>query len=253
MVNYIEESTMHKGIIYRGKSLIDGKPIVVLATMGNPKKTNTKTGAMLQTYILVDNGKLPVENNRTGADYSICGECEYKGTPNLEKDSGTADERICYVVIAQGATAACKSFLAGNYPDAMTHNKRSQLGAGRMVRLGSYGDPAAVPSHVWDSLLWQAKGHTAYTHQSGIDSADVRRDMMMISADNIQSAKIAWSTGARTFRVIKDYSEMDTKNEIACPADTRGLQCQACGLCRGNSVGGKSIAIAAHGNGKVYL
>ena len=37
------------GIIYRGASLIDGKPIVVIATYSNQNK---KTGAMLHTYIL---------------------------------------------------------------------------------------------------------------------------------------------------------------------------------------------------------
>ena len=38
----------NSGIIYNA-SLIDGKPIVVIATYSN---RNTKTGAMVQTYIL---------------------------------------------------------------------------------------------------------------------------------------------------------------------------------------------------------
>lgn len=240
----------HKGIIYKGPSLIDGSPIVVLATMGNTSQPNTKTGAMLQTYILVDNGKTPTENNRTGADYSICGGCALKGKPNLEKTSGEADERICYVKLFHGPRSAYESYLNGGYEDLTGHLKTSALGAGRMVRLGTYGDPAAVPSHVWDSLLWQAAGHTAYTHQTG---AGVRRDMMMISADDIHRARIAWSNGNRTFRVVKDYSEMDKANEIACPADTKGLTCLACGLCKGAANGGKSIVIKAHGSGAKHF
>lgn len=240
----------HKGILYKGPSMIDGSPIVVLATMGNTSQPNTKTGPMLQTYILVDNGKTPTENNRTGADVSICGGCEYKGTPNLEKTSGEADGRICYVKLFHGPRSAFESYLNGGYEDLTGHAKTSALGAGRMVRLGTYGDPAAVPSHIWDSLLWQAAGHTAYTHQTG---AGVRRDMMMISADDIKKARIAWSNGNRTFRVVEDYSEMDKANEIACPADTKGLTCLACGLCKGSANGGKSIAIKVHGSGAKYF
>ncbi len=39
---------MKSGIIYNGPSLLDGKPIVVIATFSN---RNTKTGAVVQTYI----------------------------------------------------------------------------------------------------------------------------------------------------------------------------------------------------------
>jgi hypothetical protein len=63
---------MDKAIIYKGPSLIDHSPIVVIATYSD---RNTKTGGMVQTYILADNGKSPIENNRTGGDFSICGNC----------------------------------------------------------------------------------------------------------------------------------------------------------------------------------
>ena len=36
-------------VIYRGPSLLDGAPIVVIATVTD---TNSKTGAMVQTYII---------------------------------------------------------------------------------------------------------------------------------------------------------------------------------------------------------
>ena len=39
-------------ILYRGPSILDGTPIVVVATM---KTANPKTGDMIQTFILVDN------------------------------------------------------------------------------------------------------------------------------------------------------------------------------------------------------
>ena len=40
---------MKSGIIYKGPSLLDGKPIVVIATLSN---RNSKTGNVVQTYIL---------------------------------------------------------------------------------------------------------------------------------------------------------------------------------------------------------
>ena len=59
---------MSNKIIYKGPSLIDGKPIVVIAIV---QSRNTKTGNMVQTYILNDNGKSPLENNKTGLDLSL--------------------------------------------------------------------------------------------------------------------------------------------------------------------------------------
>ena len=51
---------MKSGIIYKGPSQLDGKPIVVIATYSN---RNTKTGAVVQTYILT-----PGESSRSQQD-----------------------------------------------------------------------------------------------------------------------------------------------------------------------------------------
>lgn len=48
-------------IIYRGKSLIDNQNIIVVATVSSK---NRKTGDMVQTYILNDNGMTPCENSK---------------------------------------------------------------------------------------------------------------------------------------------------------------------------------------------
>ena len=238
----------NSGVIYQGPSLIDGAPIVVIATYSN---RNTKTGAMVQTYILRSDID-PRDANKSGADYSICGNCPHKGTPTDNPNKKLANNRSCYVVIGQGPTIVYKSFKRGVYGDMQGHSKTAELGRGRMVRLGTYGDPAAVPSYIWDSLLADSAGHTAYSHQSGIKSADVRPDLFMISADNESQARAAWDNGARTFRIVSDYSELVRGKEIACPADTKGIECQACGLCKGASKA-KSIAIVVHGNGAKYI
>jgi len=66
---------MKSGIIYKGPSLLDGKPIVVIATFSN---RNTKTGAVVQTYILRSDIN-PLEASKTGEDFSICGDCTMRG------------------------------------------------------------------------------------------------------------------------------------------------------------------------------
>lgn len=236
------------GVIYQGPSLIDGQPIVVIATYSN---RNTKTGAMVQTYILRSDID-PRDANKSGEDYSICGNCPHRGTPTNDPAKKLADNRSCYVVIGQGVLITYKAFTRGVYGDAQGHDKAAELGRGRMVRLGTYGDPAAVPSYIWDSLLSESKGHTAYSHQSGVKGAQFRPDIMMQSADNETQARAAWDSGARTFRIVSDASEIVAGQEIHCPAQTKSIECQACGLCMGASKA-KSIAVVKHGNGAKYI
>ena len=61
-------------VIYKGASLIDGKPIVVIA---NISSVNAKTGNAIQTTILRDDID-PLLANKTGEDYSICGTCPHE-------------------------------------------------------------------------------------------------------------------------------------------------------------------------------
>jgi RecJ-like exonuclease len=73
---------------------------------------------------------------------------------------------------------------------------------------------------------------------------------MMISADNETQARTVWSQGGRTFRVVKNVSEVVKSSEIVCPASKEAGQvttCAKCGLCGGSNVKAKSIAIVDHG------
>jgi hypothetical protein len=69
---------MQNGIIYRGPSLYDGAPIVVVATF---TKSNSKTGGVVQTYILRDDVD-PRDASKGGQDVSICGSCPHRGEVN---------------------------------------------------------------------------------------------------------------------------------------------------------------------------
>ena len=66
---------LRAGIIYQGPSLLDGLPIVAIATYSDK---NTKTGKVLQTYIMRSDIS-PLEASKTGQDFSICGDCKFRG------------------------------------------------------------------------------------------------------------------------------------------------------------------------------
>jgi hypothetical protein len=248
-------------VLWEGASLIDGLPIVAIATISS---RNKKTGRMLQTWILRSDID-PITANRTGADYSICGKCPLRGEANHSKTSGIADNRGCYVQIGQAPASVYRTYKKGNYPKAIVYanllfppNVASKggkcIGYGEIVRLGAYGDPAAVPAEIWDMLTKFSNGWTGYTHQSGfIASAPI--DKCMVSADSAIDAMQAWGKGYRTFRIVSDTSEVIKAKEVICPATPEGgskATCADCRLCMGSSKTGKSVAVVAHGAGKKH-
>ena len=232
---------LRAGIIYQGPSQIDGLPIVAIATYSD---RNTKTGKVLQTYI-IRSDMSPLEASKSGQDFSICANCIFRGIANNDPERKQAKNRKCYVNLGQGPTIVYKSFNRGVYPMASDHASRVELGKNRVVRLGTYGDPAAVPSHIWDELLTECVSHLAYSHQSGF-----RPDITMQSADTLEQAQAHWAKRARTFRVIDSLEDIDPTNEILCPASKeagRRVQCVKCQLCSGlTSKSKKSIAIVEH-------
>jgi hypothetical protein len=226
---------MENGVFYRGPSLIDGAPIVGVAIYSD---RNGKTGRVLQTYIIRADMN-PLEASKTGADVSICGTCPLRGTPTADPARKQAAGRRCYVNLGQGPLSVFRALERGRYPDV----DPAAIGAGRMVRVGTYGDPAAIPGEVWDAMLSQATTWTAYTHQK-----PWRPDIAMQSADDYHEAALHWHAGRRTFRVITGLDDLDHNHEILCPASKeagRRVQCAACKLCKG-SARGKSIAIVEH-------
>jgi len=214
---------------------LDGKPIVAIATYSN---RNTKTGRVVQTYILRADLN-PLEASKTGEDYSICGNCTMRGTPTTDPARKQAKGRRCYVNLGQGVLIVWRAFKRGVYQPGDPRT----MGRGRFVRVGTYGDPAAVPQEIWDELLSEASTWTAYSHQSGW-----RPDIAMQSADNYAQAWAHWRAGRRTFRVVTGIDEIDTAHESLCPASKeagRRVQCTACKLCKGGTAA-KSIAIVEH-------
>jgi hypothetical protein len=228
-------------ILWQGASRIDGAPIVAIVVGLEDASTNSKTGAMLQTYILRAD-IAPTDAIKTGADASICGDCPHRG-------DGTGKGRTCYVNVGQGALAVYRAFLRGKYPQA-TIDQAQAAGTARVVRLGTYGDPAAVPAHVWENLISRATAHTGYTHAwRGIGSTYAH--LLMASADSLADKVAAMSAGFRTFRVVLRGEAARLSDEAICPASAEAgkkLTCIACKACNGTATNRRaSIVIQAHG------
>lgn len=222
-------------ILYQGPSLLDGAPIVVIATGYASKSANSKTGDMIQTWILRSDIE-PHTAVKSGDDASVCGDCPLRGV--------NGKGRSCYVVTHQAPLSVYRAFKRGSYREASFDEVR-ELSAGRMVRIGSYGDPAAVPVHVWKLYTAKAKGWTGYTHQW--KRSDDLQGLCMASADTEQDREQATAQGWRTFRVKTEDMPV-LKNETVCPATTVGLDCATCGACKGNASGNRgTIVIDVHG------
>jgi hypothetical protein len=236
-------------VVYEGPSLIDGSPIVVIALT---KSSNSKTADVVQTYIIRSDMD-PRDASKTGADRAICGDCPHRGTATDDPTAKLAKNRSCYVVIGQGPVIVFKGYKAGKYPKA---ESLAAIGKGRTVRIGTYGDGAAVDASVWNELISEADGHTGYSHQANTEGAAFNPALYMESVESVAAASLSWSLGRRTFRIVSNVNDIIRGSEIVCPATAEGgakTTCDKCKLCAGTSVKAKSIAVVAHGTGAKYI
>ncbi len=219
--------------LWRGPSRLDGGPIVAIATWGGSR--NPKTGEMVQTWILRAD-QTPGEARRAGADAAICGDCVHRG--------GT-----CYVNVGWGPSRVWHAWKAGRYEQRLTVELAAQLRA-LPLRLGSYGDPAAVPGRVWRRI--RGDRTTGYTHQWRQPWARKMSTYLMASVESQAEAAEAQARGWRPFLVVPLNRSLPD-GYAWCPSDAlnpgRKVPCEDCGACSGTRGGSKPIAIYAHGAG----
>lgn len=227
-------------VIYRGPSALGDGDIIVIAC-ALERSRNSKTGHMVQTYILRADMH-PVEAVRTGADDAICGDCKHRGLLGVG--------RSCYVTLAHGPSHVWRSYQRGVYPDASPADVGWLL-RDKVIRLGTYGDPAAAPLEVWQELVRWAAAWTGYSHawrRLGV----AWRELLMASADTPNEAWDAQTRGWRTFRVGAGTAY----GEVRCPASAemgKKTVCADCRACMGLSAKARaSIVIAPHGAGARY-
>ena len=260
---------MHRGVLlWHGPSQINGEPVFATIQFGS---ANRKTGSMLQTYILsAERSPLAALQNRL--EESICGTCVHR--PQAD---GT---RSCYVDLRSLATvwqsvtgSGIRTGIAteGRYLTLQevaslcgvdTRRALELLGMGERVRLGTYGDPAAIPAALWSTLTSQAETWTGYTHQWQNDavSSEQRqalKPLVRASVDDAQGYQASTSTGWVPFVVTPDVETgralraLGSMPVALCPASEEAGQkvtCAACPIgCKGNQGKPLAVFIPAHG------
>ena len=227
-------------ILWEGKSLYDGENIMMIATGVFRKSKNSKTGDMIQTYILRKDIS-PLLARRLGEDKSYCTECKLK------------ENSICYVNLCHGPMNIFKAYHNGSYKHF--EEKDIKYFKNRDIRLGSFGDPGVIPFEVIEYFCEEVKTVTGYTHFW--KNCDQRlKYYCMASVDSIkgytkeynEARKLGW----RTFRVRENEDNLLTENEIICTASKESKNetfCYKCGLCSGlSSKSTKDISIILHGD-----
>jgi len=235
-------------IFYRGPSLLDGAPIVAIATL---ESSNTANGAMVQTWILRSDVN-PIEATHTGQDGSVCGagdqRCKHAG--QYDKAAGKwTQERTCYVMLLS-FNSVYAAFKSGVYADLSDDlDAATDRVTDRLVRLGAYGDPAAVPASVWRALLRRAAGHTGYTHQWRSCDPTLAA-LCMASTDTEAEVSEANALGFRSFRVAPAVGWNKLPYESLCPkSDEAGKKttCDKCLACGGTGARARcNIMIPLH-------
>src|SRR5262245_49448800 len=221
-------------VLYRGPSLLNGQPIVCIATGLARKSKNRATGPVVQTYILPDGKESPLAALASGGDAAVCGDCPHR--PVVRPD-GRRTLGSCYVNVGQAPMGVWQAYWRRAY-SPFRPRKHLRLFRGRLIRLGSYGDPAAVPLPVWEAVCEVSAGWTGYTHQFRTCDKGYAR-YCMASCETVADRRLALRLGYRTFRVRLPEQPLD-EGEFVCPASDEGgqrLTCAECRACAGHGAG----------------
>jgi len=226
---------------YKGPSVLDGNPIVALITGIDRPSANPKTGIMLHQWIVREDMD-PLVASKTGADASICGNCAFRAKEGKE--------RSCYVTLMHGPLQAYKGMLKSADPLQAKHLR------GEIIRLGAYGDPAAIPLDYIEWMARHAAGVLGFTHQwKNCDQGLAK--YCMASCETPEDHALAKEKGWRTFRV-KLPEAPRLPGERPCPsaaeAGDNGVTCRKCMQCDGHNTGkSRDFVIDVHGTGRKHF
>lgn len=234
---------LNSKILWEGKSQFTDAPIVVIVT-GLMYSKNKKTGNMLQTYILNQN-ICPVDAVKTGEDENICFDCSLRPILN-KKQKGEElknEDGICYILHWQDPQRIWNNYHEGVLEKIddidLSMFKR------RGLRLGSYGDPAAVPFYVWKNILQATAFHTGYTSQWRKDIAQEYKGICQASCHNRKDALEAQKLGWKTYTNLPLDTNNIGLNSVKCPySEDETMKCLECKLCNGAKV---NVEILDHG------
>ena len=228
-------------MLFRSPSRFDDKPIVALYT---ERSKNEKTGPMGQLAIMLEDVH-PTEGVKSGLDVSVCGGC------------GLAGDRGCYVNTLFGPGQAWKAYKSGK-ANEFDSDYFKMISDYQPTRLGSYGDPAAIPRDVLGLVIGKA-GHTGYTSSWQRDDVQEYRDILSASVHTMQEYVQAKRIGWKVYFTPLDDTDPAAIGLTLCPASTEAkkarddagksnrVTCADCLLCSGSGKPTNDIYSLMHG------
>lgn len=225
-------------VAWRGPSVFDGSPVrVIVYTLEGSK--NGKLGSVVQVMFAPDE-VAPNIAVKSGGDSAVCGDCPHR--PQL---LGT-----CYVV--PNLPIVVPWHETADRPADLVAACRAIATSGLPLRIGAWGDPAAVPFKVVAALARAAthgkSRHAGYTRQWR--SCDQRfRDLLMASVISPKERAEAHQLGWRTFRIRAPAMPV-LRGEAMCPASPEAgkkTTCSKCVACSGAN-GQRDVVVVAHGS-----
>lgn len=208
-------------LVYKGPGFLTdstGRPvhgdIKVIVTGTSRGSGNSKTGHMLQTWIIPDKGfprvgSLPAR--------IVCGDC--------------AIEKACYV-----NRAVLSAVARTEYPPLQPDLLYKVSGSKTPIRLGAFGNPSAMPIEVARRLI-RNRAWTSY--EAMWRTCDPAwQHISMASTQTIEDTETALSMGWRCFLTVPE-NQVDVvlahfeSRGVQCLAQTKGIQCRSCRLCDG--------------------
>jgi len=221
--------------IWRGPSTIDGFDIMAIATGFKTPSENIKTGDMVQVFILLQD-VAPHIAVKTGQDRSVCGDCRHR----------FVNDGSCYEVVHRAPRQVYVTWARGNYP-LLSDVGGYSIFDGAKVRLGSWGDPGALPYGVVAAINRHAET-TGYTHRWRQLSPSWQH-FLMASVDTDNEQREARRLGWRCFRVKRDGTEVApdlVERTKSCPGVLDDFTCgEHCMQCGGGS--GVDRVVNVHG------
>ena len=230
-------------VAWRGKSLIDEATIRVVVHCLKEGSKSRKTGKMVQVLICNDD-VYPHDAVKTGADFSVCGNC-----PLRPRNGGG-----CYCNLGKHYPRVWET--SNDLLDDLNAAGEAIRRSGLPVRIGSWGDPSAVPFDVISTLVNAARGddgrarHTAYTNAWATCDQRLREVAMasvLSEAEKVMAERAGWATLR-----VRTADMPVLQGEVVCPASKEAghrTTCSNCLMCCGTGRGkGTHVVIQTHGS-----
>lgn len=212
---------MQSFILYHGPAAKPYKGVITVVVFMS--ESNPKTGPCIAVAILPGDGKRAMSDRKAGLDVSVCGVCPFRSLASGGK-GGCYVSAFALMGYAGSAAAAWKRADPYAFPESTI----------LPMRLGAYGDPAAIPVDAFNRLMdWHGGSCWGYTHGWRHSAAQHLKGTCMASVETPEHQTQAVAKGWRVYRIVASLQAIKATGLTECES-AKGVECIACGACSGD-------------------